>query len=157
MKYVVRIDGGVEQTFSTREALVVAYNQGNISGNWAARAEEGEQWQTVASVLNLNAPVFDTPESRAERDASASLWILVALPFVCMLAVPLGFILLEDAGHGWFGNLRYAAFFCWLASTSIFGLYKGIRAARFGIRKGIVGAVVNGLIILGVCALAVLG
>jgi hypothetical protein len=155
MKYSVRKDDGVEQEYKSRDDFVIAYNQRIISGAWAARTEAEEQWRTVADVLGLSATAANTPESHAQQDASTSLWILFALPFVFMLGFPLGFIL-EDSKPGWLTAAKLALVFGWFSSTSIFGLYKGIRAARFGIRKGIIGAVINGLIVLTFFVLAVI-
>jgi hypothetical protein len=107
----------------------------------------------VGQILNPAAPLVDTPESRAQKDASTSLWILFALPFVFMFGFPLGFIL-EDSKPGWLTAAKLALVFGWFSSASIFGLYKGIRAARFGIRKGIIGAVINGMIVLAFFVLA---
>jgi len=146
MKYLVRNEDGVEQKYATRDDLVIAYNQRLLSAGWAAWSEDEQKWTTVGQLLNLNSPVVDTPESRAQREASTSLWILFALPLVFILGIPIGF-LMEDA--------KLLLVFGWFSSTSIFGLYKGIRAARFGIRKGIIGAVINGLIVLTLFALAV--
>ena len=154
MKYLVRNEDGVEQKYATRDDLVIAYNQRLLSAGWAAWSEDEQKWTTVGQLLNLNSPVVDTPESRAQREASTSLWILFALPLVFILGIPIGF-LMEDAKPGWLTAAKLLLVFGWFSSTSIFGLYKGIRAARFGIRKGIIGAVINGLIVLTLFALAV--
>ena len=134
--------------------MVIAYNQRSVPAAWAARSEGEPEWTTVGHLLNLDASVVDTPESRAQRDASTSLWVLFALPFVFMLGIPIGFIM-EDSKPGWLTAAKLLLVFGWFSSTSIFGLYKGIRAARCGIRKGIIGAVVNGLIVLVYLVLAV--
>ena len=71
-----------------------------------------------------------------------------------MLGIPLGFIL-EDQKPSLLTAAKVLLVFGWFSSSSIFGLYKGIRAARFGIRKGIIGTVLNGLIVLALLSLAV--
>ena len=155
MKYLVCNDDGVEQEYATRDALVIAYNQRWVQAGWTARSEGESEWTTVGHFLGLDAPAADTPESRARRDASTSLWILFALPFVFLFGFPLGFIL-EDAKPSLLTTGKLLLVFGWFSSTSIFGLYKGIRAARFGIRKGIIGVVVNGLIVLAFVVLLVM-
>jgi hypothetical protein len=154
MKYLVRNDDGKEQKYETRDDLVLAYNQRFLSAGWAARSEDEQEWTTVGHILNPAAPVVDTPESRARQDASTSLWILFALPLVFISGIPVGF-LMEDSKPGWLTAAKLLLVFGWFSSTSVFGLYKGIRAARFGIRKGIIGAVINGLIVLALFVLVV--
>jgi hypothetical protein len=152
MKFLVRNDEGVEQQYATRDALVIAYNQRSVPAGWAARSESEQEWTTVGHLLNLDAPAVETPESRARRDASTSLWVLFALPVVFLSGIPIGF-LMEDSKPSWGTAAKLLLVFSWFASTSIFGLYKGIRAARIGVRKGIIGAVINGLIVLTLFAL----
>ena len=154
MKYLVRNDAGKEQEYPTRDELVIGYNQRSILAGWAARSQDEPEWTTVGHILHLDAPVVDTPQSRVQRDASTSLWVLFALPFVFMLGIPIGFIM-ENSKPGWLTAAKLLLVFGWFSSTSMFGLYKGIQAARCGIRKGIIGAVVNGLIVLMFLVLAV--
>jgi hypothetical protein len=94
----------------------------------------------------------ETPEARAQRDASSSLWILLALPLVFISGIPVGF-LMEDIKPGWGTAVRLLIVFGWFASTSIWGLCKSIRAARFGIFRARIGVVLNGVVVLGLLVL----
>jgi hypothetical protein len=155
MKYFVQHPDGSRTEYDNRDRFVIAFNNRLVAAEWPAKTEAEQQWRTVSDVLGLAPAGPETDESRARRHASISVWMPAALPFVLMVFFPMGF-LLEDAKRGMRTAVITALLASYLSSTSIVGLYHGIRAARFGLRKGKVGVVVNGIWIVAVVVLAVM-
>ena len=72
MKYTVNKPDGTPIHFRSNDALVMAYNSGDINAGWYVKAEDATQWSPVWELLGVPPPASsDATNSAAPADPGA--------------------------------------------------------------------------------------
>jgi hypothetical protein len=87
MKFLVRNPEGSQLEFGTHDELVIAFNRGEIKGDWAARAGSEEPWRTVAEALGVASTPGPAPPARKFSVGKFLLHVFLGLAIALLLLV----------------------------------------------------------------------